>query len=44
MWVAGYVTPKLRRTMLRQHNCDLHATGEDALMFYTERKVVTSRW
>jgi malonate-semialdehyde dehydrogenase (acetylating)/methylmalonate-semialdehyde dehydrogenase len=23
---------------------DLHATGEDAFAFYTERKVVTSRW
>ncbi len=23
---------------------DLHATGEDAIMFYTERKVITSRW
>jgi malonate-semialdehyde dehydrogenase (acetylating)/methylmalonate-semialdehyde dehydrogenase len=23
---------------------DLHATGEDALAFYTERQVVTSRW
>lgn len=23
---------------------DLHATGMDALMFYTERRVVTSRW
>lgn len=23
---------------------DLHATGEDGINFYTERKVVTSRW
>jgi malonate-semialdehyde dehydrogenase (acetylating)/methylmalonate-semialdehyde dehydrogenase len=23
---------------------DLHATGEDAVNFYTERKVITSRW
>jgi malonate-semialdehyde dehydrogenase (acetylating)/methylmalonate-semialdehyde dehydrogenase len=23
---------------------DLHATGEDAVQFYTERRVVTSRW
>jgi malonate-semialdehyde dehydrogenase (acetylating)/methylmalonate-semialdehyde dehydrogenase len=23
---------------------DLHATGEDAITFYTERKVVTARW
>jgi malonate-semialdehyde dehydrogenase (acetylating)/methylmalonate-semialdehyde dehydrogenase len=23
---------------------DLHATGKDAVLFYTEQKVVTSRW
>ena len=23
---------------------DLHATGKDAVLFYTEQKVITSRW